>query len=116
MSALLPSLRSTLSGERTLLGAATLATALSIWNVLAQRRERTRIRAERDAWRGPRFCELRLTPTGLELDGNSITLDAAIQRCAIGVEIVADHQTTWAQRAAVVRAFANAGRPWLLRW
>jgi hypothetical protein len=45
-----------------------------------------------------------------------IALDAAIQRCAIGVEIIADRRTTWAQRAAVVRAFANAGRPWLLRW
>jgi hypothetical protein len=116
MPLLLPSLDSTSPGERTLLGAATLTTAISIWTVLAQRRERKRIRAERNAWRGPRFCELHLTPTGLELDGSPITVHAAIQRCAIGVEIIADRRTTWAQRVAAARAFANAGHPWLLRW
>jgi hypothetical protein len=107
---------STSRGERTLLGAATLATALGVWTALAQRRERTRLPAEREASPGPRFCELRLTTSGLELDGHPIALDAAIRRCIAGVEIVADRRTTWAARAATVRAFASAGRPWLLRW
>jgi hypothetical protein len=110
------SARSTPLGERTLLGAATLTTALGVWTVLAQRRERKRIRAEREAWGGSRFCELHLTPAGLSIDGYPITLDAAIQRCTVGVEIIADRRTTWSERAATVRAFANAGRPWLLRW
>lgn len=103
--------------ERTslLLGAA-IATAAGAWMAVSDRRERKRIRAARLARPGPHLCELRLTRSGLLLDGAPITATDALARCPVGVEIVADPGTTQSQRADAVRIFERAGRPWLLRW
>jgi hypothetical protein len=105
------------SWERaSLLVGAAMATAAGAWMAASDWRERKRIRAARMASSGPHLCELRLTRSGLLLNGAPITAADALARCPVGVEIVADAGTTETQRADAVRIFERAGRPWLLRW